>query len=81
MLPTMMSLLMELVRHPTENKPFLCLLASILLKKRSPGLVQRAITLALYEWSSQSSSHYYNVSDSVSFTSTNSFRYIDVSSH
>ena len=65
MLPTLMSLLMELVRHPTDNKPLLCLLASMLLKKRSPGLglVQRAITVALY-----GNGAHYNVSDSASFT-------------
>ena len=84
MLPTLMSLLMELVRHPTDNKPFLCLLASMLLKKkRSPGLglVQRAITVALYgNGAHKAVSHYYNVSDSASFTSINSFRYTDVSS-
>ena len=83
MLPTLMSLLMELVRHPTDNKPFLCLLASMLLKKRSPGLglVQRAITVALYgNGAHKAVSHYYNISDSASFTSINSFRYTDVSS-
>ena len=77
MLPTLMSLLMELVRHPTDNKPLLCLLASMLLKKRSPGLglLQRAITVALYgNGAHKAVSHYYNVSDSASFTTINSFR-------
>jgi len=50
MVPTLMSFFMKLVRCPEDNKPFLCLLASMILKKRSPGLglVQRAITVALY---------------------------------
>ncbi len=46
-------------------KPFLCLLASMLLKKKSPGLslVQRAITVALYGNGTHKSRYYY-VSDS-----------------
>lgn len=48
--PTLMSLLQELVRRPHNSKPFICLIASILLKKRLPslGLVQRAVSVALY---------------------------------
>ena len=48
--PTLMSLLKKLVRRPQEHKQFISFVASMLLKKRSNnlGLVQRAITVALY---------------------------------
>ena len=49
-IPTLMSLFKQVIRRPEENKPLICVLASMILKKRSPklGLVQRAITVALY---------------------------------
>lgn len=48
--PTLTSLLMKLVKRPRENQPLICLLSSMIVKQRSPklGLVQRAITVALY---------------------------------
>ncbi len=50
MTPTLMHLLMNLIRNPSKNKPLLCLLASQLLKHRFPklGLVQRAVSVLLY---------------------------------
>lgn len=48
--PTLMSLLKQLVNKPAEKKPLLCLLASQLLKSRHQhmGLVQRAVSIMLY---------------------------------
>lgn len=49
-MPTLMAILTGLVPNAHESKPFLCFLASMLLKKRLPkmGLVQRAVSLLLY---------------------------------
>ena len=49
-MPTLMSLLSQLVRHPVKQKPLLCLLASQLLKGRHQhmGLVQRAVSVMMY---------------------------------
>lgn len=46
-MPTLMAILTELV---PQDKPVVCLVASMLLKKRLPkmGLVQRAVSLLLY---------------------------------
>ena len=48
--PTLMSLLINLVRRPAESKPLLCLLASQIVKARHQrmGLVQRAVSVMLY---------------------------------
>ena len=49
-IPTLMSLLSQLVRRPATQKPLLCLLASQLLKSRHHhmGLVQRAVSVMMY---------------------------------
>ena len=49
-LPTLMSLLMQLVPKPMKSKPLLCILASQILKSRHPymGLVQRVLSVMLY---------------------------------
>ena len=49
-IPTLMSLLSQLVRRPAEQKPLLCFLASQLLKSRHQhmGLVQRAVSVMMY---------------------------------
>lgn len=49
-IPTLMTLLKLLVKHPGCNKPLLCFLASMLLKQRSPklSLVQKAISILMY---------------------------------
>lgn len=49
-IPTLMSLLSQLIPNPTEHKPLLCFVASQLLKSRHQrmGLVQRAISIMLY---------------------------------
>ena len=48
--PTLMKILSGLVPQPSEDKPLLCLLVSMLVKRRSPklSLVQRAVSLMLY---------------------------------
>ena len=48
--PTLMSLLKEVVRRSDEKKPLLCFLASQLLKAHNQhmGLVQRAVSIMLY---------------------------------
>lgn len=48
--PTLMSLLKQIVKLPAEKKPLLCFLGSQLLKSRHQhmGLVQRAISVMLY---------------------------------
>lgn len=49
-MPTLMSLLSQLVGNPSRRKPLLCLLASQILKSRHQhmGLVQRAVSVMLY---------------------------------
>lgn len=49
-LPTLMTMLQSLVKYPGQNKPLLCLLASMLLKQRSPklSLVQKAISVLFH---------------------------------
>ena len=49
MVPTLISFFMKLVRYPENNKPLLCPLASMILKKRSPalGFKSRPFVLAL----------------------------------
>ena len=49
-LPTLMSLLMQLIPKPMESKPLLCILASQILKSRYSymGLVQRVLSVMLY---------------------------------
>ena len=46
----MMTLFVELLGAPEQNKPLICLLTSMILKKKYPvlGLVQKAISLLLY---------------------------------
>lgn len=48
--PTLMMLLECLVPKPAEKKPFMCFVASLLLKCRHQrmGLVQRAVSIMLY---------------------------------
>ena len=48
--PILMQILSALIPNPQDDKPLLCLIASMLLKRRLPkmGLVQRAISLLLY---------------------------------
>lgn len=48
--PTLMKLLGLIIRNPVDNKPFLCLVASMILKHHSHkmSLVQRAISVLLY---------------------------------
>lgn len=48
--PLLMNFLGSLVAHPEENKPMLCLIASMFLKKRnkSLALVQKCISVFLY---------------------------------
>ena len=50
MMPTLMSLLQQLVKQPSKKKPLLCLMASQLLKSRHQrmGLVQRAVSIMMY---------------------------------
>lgn len=49
-LPTLMALLSNIVRKPSDRQPLLCMLASQLLKSRHPklGLVQRAVSIMMY---------------------------------
>ena len=49
-IPTLMSLLRQLVKQPAKKKPLLCCLASQLLKSRHQrlGLVQRAVSVMMY---------------------------------
>ena len=49
-LPTLMDLLSQIVKEPTNKKPFLCMVASQLLKSRHQhmGLVQRAVSIIMY---------------------------------
>ena len=48
--PTLMKMLALLIRNSDENKPLLCLIASMILKHYCPrvSLVQRAISVVLY---------------------------------
>lgn len=47
--PVLMKLLGSLLMQPTESKPMLCLMASMLLKKnRSLAFVQRCMSILLY---------------------------------
>lgn len=48
--PTLMSLLTQLVGRPSQRFPLLCLIASMMLKSRNQhiSLVQRAISIMLY---------------------------------
>lgn len=47
--PVLMKLLGSLLVNPTESKPMLCLMASMLLKKnRSLAFVQRCMSILLY---------------------------------
>lgn len=50
MLPTLMTLLQNLVPRPSQHKPLICLVVSQLLKSRHQrmGLVQRAVSIMLY---------------------------------
>ena len=49
-IPTLMSLLSQLVGRASERSPLICLLASMILKSRHNhmGLVQRAVSIMLY---------------------------------
>lgn len=49
-LPTLISLLKQLLKQPDDHTPLICFLASAILKQRSPKtcLVQRAISVLLY---------------------------------
>lgn len=49
-IPTLMSLLTQLIPCPEKSKPLICMLASQILKSRHPqmGLVQRAVSVLLY---------------------------------
>ena len=49
-IPTLMSLLSQLVGRASERSPLICLLASMILKSRHNhmGLVQRAMSIMLY---------------------------------
>lgn len=48
--PTLLKILSALVPNPEDDKPLLCLIVSMLLKRWLPkmGLVQRALSLVLY---------------------------------
>ncbi len=48
--PTLVSLFQHLISSPEKNKPLICLLISMILKRRPPklSLVQPAISLLLY---------------------------------
>ena len=48
--PTLMALLSQLVPYPSERKPLLCFLASVILKARHKHLclVQRAVSVMMY---------------------------------
>ena len=50
MMPTLMTLLKQVVPKPIEHKPLLCQVASQILKSRHRrmGLVQRAVSIMLY---------------------------------
>ena len=50
MMPTLMTLLKQLVPKPIEHKPLLCQVASQILKSRHQrmGLVHRAVSIMLY---------------------------------
>ena len=50
MMPTLLTLLKQLVPNPIEHKPLLCQVASQILKSRHQrmGLVQRAVSIMLY---------------------------------
>ena len=50
MMPTLMTLLKQLVPKPIEHKPLLCQVASQILKSRHQrmGLVQGAVSIMLY---------------------------------
>ena len=49
-LPTLLTLLKQIVPRPTEQRPLLCLVASQLLKSRHQrlGLVQQVVSIMLY---------------------------------
>ena len=49
-MPTLMTLLSQLVGRASERSPLICLLASMILKSRhnQMGLVQRAVSVMLY---------------------------------
>ena len=51
-MPTLLSLLSQLIHKPIEHKPILCFLASQLLKSRHQrmGLVQRALSHDVWQW-------------------------------
>ena len=48
--PILMKILTELLPTPNEDKPLICLIVSMILKKRlsKMGLVQRALSILLY---------------------------------
>ncbi len=50
MIPTLLSLLRQVVPQPAKRKPLICFLASLLIKSRHKhmGLVQRATSIMLY---------------------------------
>ena len=59
-IPTLMSLLSQLVQQPATQKPLLCFLASQLLKARHQhmGLVQRAVSVMMYRNGTAKQVHY-----------------------
>ena len=61
-IPTLMSLLSQLVRQPATQKPLLCLLASQLLKSRHHhmGLVQWAVSVMMYGNATAKQVHFYS---------------------
>ena len=48
--PTLMTLLSQLIKKPAEKKPFLCMVVSQILKScnQCMGLVQRAVSVMMY---------------------------------